>query len=44
MVYHAPVIVTPLTYIINLSLRTYIVPDDFKTAKVVPLYKKETVI
>ena len=33
-------ILTPLTYIVNLSLRTSEVPDGFKTARVVPLYKK----
>ena len=33
-------IVTPLTYIINLSLTSAEVPDDFKLARVVPLYKK----
>ena len=31
---------TPLTYIINLSLRTCTVPNDFKSARVVPLFKK----
>ena len=36
----ANIIVSPLTYIINLSLKTNIVPDDFKTARIVPLYKK----
>ena len=36
----AHVIVTPLTYIINLSLKTSSVPIDFKTARVVPLFKK----
>ena len=34
------VIVNPLTYIVNLSIKTGIVPDDFKTARVVPLFKK----
>ena len=34
------VIVAPLTYIVNLSLRTCKVPDGFKEAKVIPLYKK----
>ena len=33
-------IVEPLTYIINLSLRTQTVPDDLKEARVVPLFKK----
>jgi hypothetical protein len=32
--------VCPLTYIINLSLKTGVVPNDLKTARVVPLYKK----
>ena len=36
----ADIIATPITYIINLSLRLSQVPDDFKIAKVVPLYKK----
>lgn len=36
----ADVICTPLTYIINLSLRKSTVPDDFKLARVVPLFKK----
>ena len=36
----ANVIVSPLTYNINLSLKTGVVPDDFKSAWVVPLYKK----
>ena len=34
------VIVSPLTHIINLSLIQGQVPDDLKTARVVPLYKK----
>ena len=33
-------IVTPVTYIFNLSLKTSVVPIDFKTARVVPLFKK----
>jgi len=36
----AEVIAIPLTHIINLSLKTGKVPRDFKTARVVPLYKK----
>jgi hypothetical protein len=36
----ADVISTPLTYIINLSLRTAEIPTDFKMARVVPLFKK----
>ena len=36
----AEVIANPLAYIINLSLHTSTVPVDFKTARVVPLYKK----
>jgi len=31
---------TPLCYIFNLSLTTSVVPDKFKIAKVVPVYKK----
>lgn len=33
-------IVSPVTHIINLSITTGTVPDDIKTARVVPLYKK----
>lgn len=33
-------IVVPFTYIINLSINSATVPDDFKVAKVIPLYKK----
>ena len=33
-------IVTPLAYIINLSLKVGVFPDDMKIARVVPLYKK----
>ena len=33
-------IVTPLTYIINVSLTSAEVSDDFKIARAVPLYKK----
>ena len=36
----AEVIASPLTHIINLSLSSGQVPSDFKTARVVPLYKK----
>lgn len=36
----ASVISTPITYILNLSLTLSKVPDDFKIARVVPLYKK----
>ena len=34
------VICSPLTYMINLSLRKCTVPSDFKMARVVPLFKK----
>ena len=35
------VIATPLTRDhINLSLKTVVIPSDFKTARVVPLFKK----
>ena len=31
----------PLTFILNLSLKSGIVPDDLKLAKVLPLYKSK---
>ena len=34
-------IVSPLVYILNLSLSTGIVPDPLKVAKVIPVYKKD---
>ena len=36
----AGVISYPLTYIMNLSLKSATVPDDFKLARVLPIYKK----
>ena len=36
----ASVIACPLTHIINLSLLQGVVPDDLKSARVVPLFKK----
>ena len=36
----ANVIASPLAYIVNLSLSSGVVPADFKTARVIPLYKK----
>ena len=36
----APVIASPLAHIINLSLMQGVVPDDMKSARVVPLFKK----
>jgi hypothetical protein len=36
----SPIIVGPITHIINLSLIQGIVPDELKSARVVPLYKK----
>ena len=36
----AMIIASPITYVINLSLETSVVPVGFKTARVVPLYKK----
>ena len=33
-------IVTPIKYLINLSLKTKQIPSDFNVARVVPLYKK----
>ena len=35
----APLIITPLHYLINLSLETGYVPKEFKLAKVVPVFK-----
>jgi hypothetical protein len=32
-------IINPITHIVNQSLQTGIVPDQMKTAKVVPIYK-----
>ena len=36
----ATIIACPLTHIINLSLIQGVVPDDLKSARVVPLFKK----
>ena len=36
----APIIAGPLAHIINLSVIQGVVPDDLKTARVVPLFKK----
>jgi len=36
-----PLIVKPLTLIINQSLRTGIFPENLKIAKIIPVYKKE---
>ncbi len=36
----AEVISLHLTYIVNLSLKSVTVPDDFKLARVLPIYKK----
>ena len=36
----AEVISSPITYIVNLSLKSATVPDDFKLARVLPIYKK----
>ena len=38
----ADVIKTPITYIINLSIRTEVFPSEMKIAKVKPLYKKKS--
>ena len=35
----APIIITPLHYLINISLETGFVPPELKLAKVVPVYK-----
>ena len=32
----------PISYIINLSLKTGVIPDKMKTARVIPLYKKNS--
>ena len=37
----APVIALSLTFIVNLSIRFGIFPDDWKIAKVTPIYKDE---
>ena len=37
----APVITTSLTYIINLSIRSGIFPDDWKIARVSPVFKED---
>ena len=39
--YIAHVIVKPLTYICNLSLKTGVFPNDLKTAKVLPMFKSD---
>ena len=41
MVSLAPALISPLRLIINQSLITGIYPDELKTAKVIPLYKKD---
>lgn len=33
----------PLTYLINLSLATNMIPTDWKTAKIIPIHKPEHV-
>ena len=35
----APIIITPLHYLINLSLETGYIPGELKIAKIVPIYK-----
>ena len=37
-----PTIADPILHIFNLSLQTGFIPDEFKTAKVVPIYKSES--
>ena len=32
----------PISYIINLSLKTGVVPNEIKTARVIPLHKKNS--
>ena len=36
----ASIIVCPLTHVINLSIIQCVVPDDLKSVRVVPLFKK----
>ena len=36
----ASIIVCPITHIINLSIKQGVVPDDLKSARVVPLFKQ----
>ena len=36
----APIIAKPLTHVINLSILSGEVPSDMKSARVVPIYKK----
>ena len=36
----APIIYSPLTYVINLSLKQGIFPDSLKVAKVIPIFKQ----
>ena len=35
-----PIIYTPLTYVINLSLKQGIFPESLKVAKVIPIFKQ----
>ena len=35
----APIIITPLHYLINMSLETGFIPNEFKLAKIVPVFK-----
>ena len=35
-------ITTPLTYIVNLSISSSQIPDDLKTARITPIYKKNS--
>ena len=35
----APMIITPLHYLINMSLETGFIPNEFKLAKIVPVFK-----
>ena len=37
---NADILTKPITYIINLSFKNGIVPDQFKIAKVIPIFKK----
>ena len=39
----ADVVKSQVTYIINLSIETEIVPDEMKCARITPIYKKNKI-